>query len=249
MILRARVSHVFGKVGSMLQSTVEGLICCRAKLSQTAEVLWRHRPHVFWRRTTHLETDTQARFLEYATLPRNSRCHGILLSKGPLSYPERQSSHLERFFKSKGEEFLSCNIHDLGAGPSGKVYVYYVIGFKRPELPAIWPVSPQNLGLLAELCSTADKALDRGLKHGTNFPEHVQNTGPQDHPKWQWASALRAPPWAHDFLKPKEREPRERPCFPSSCKFRIGSTFKQHGSSLATLELPPRGKTLDITCA
>ncbi|KOX72693.1 hypothetical protein WN51_01258 [Melipona quadrifasciata] len=51
------------------------------------------------RRTTHLET--RARFLENATLPRSSRCRGILLSKGPLSYPERQSQHLERFFKGK----------------------------------------------------------------------------------------------------------------------------------------------------
>ncbi|KOX70860.1 hypothetical protein WN51_03287 [Melipona quadrifasciata] len=56
---------------------------------------------VFWSRTGHLETDTQARFLEYATLPRSSRCRGILLSKGLLSYPERQRQHLERFFKGK----------------------------------------------------------------------------------------------------------------------------------------------------
>lgn len=59
--------------------------------------------HVFWRRTTHLEMDTQARIrgLEYATLPRHFRCHGILLPKGPLSYSERQSQHLKRFFKGK----------------------------------------------------------------------------------------------------------------------------------------------------
>ncbi|KOX68695.1 hypothetical protein WN51_07407 [Melipona quadrifasciata] len=54
---------------------------------------------MFWSRTTHVETDTQARFLEYAILSRSSRCHGILLSKGPLSYPEKRSPHLERFFK------------------------------------------------------------------------------------------------------------------------------------------------------
>ncbi|KOX76052.1 hypothetical protein WN51_12539 [Melipona quadrifasciata] len=59
------------------------------------------------------------------------------------------------------------------------------------------PVSPQNFGRLAELCSTVDKALD---------------------PKRQRASALREPPWARDFPKPKEREPRQRPCFPSACK-------------------------------
>ncbi|KOX71820.1 hypothetical protein WN51_03631 [Melipona quadrifasciata] len=41
--------------------------------------------------TTHLETDTQARFLEYTTLQRSSRFHGTRLSMGPLSYPERQS--------------------------------------------------------------------------------------------------------------------------------------------------------------
>ncbi|KOX72929.1 hypothetical protein WN51_01859 [Melipona quadrifasciata] len=51
--------------------------------------------------TTHFEMDIQARFLEYATLPRSSRCHGILLSKGPLSYPKRQNQHLERFIKGK----------------------------------------------------------------------------------------------------------------------------------------------------
>ncbi|KAK1124543.1 hypothetical protein K0M31_006891 [Melipona bicolor] len=38
------VSHLFGKVDSMLQSTVEGLVCCRTKFSQTARILWRHRP-------------------------------------------------------------------------------------------------------------------------------------------------------------------------------------------------------------
>ncbi|KOX81127.1 hypothetical protein WN51_10052 [Melipona quadrifasciata] len=32
-------------VGSMLHSKVEGLVCCRTKLSQTAELLWRHKPH------------------------------------------------------------------------------------------------------------------------------------------------------------------------------------------------------------
>ncbi|KOX67913.1 hypothetical protein WN51_08150 [Melipona quadrifasciata] len=69
---------------------------------------------------------------------------------------------------------------------------------------------------LSYYLSTADKALDRGLKHGINFPEHVRNTGPQDHPKRQRASALRTPPWARDLPKSKEREPRERPCFPSA---------------------------------
>ncbi|KAK1136707.1 hypothetical protein K0M31_001248 [Melipona bicolor] len=40
--LRECVSHMFGKVDSMLHSTDERSVCCRTKLSQT--VLWRHRP-------------------------------------------------------------------------------------------------------------------------------------------------------------------------------------------------------------
>ncbi|KOX74410.1 Protein SON [Melipona quadrifasciata] len=66
-----------------------------------------------------------------------------------------------------------------------------------------------------------NNALERGLNHGTNLPEHVRNTGPQDHPRRQRASALRAPPWACDFPKPKEEEPRERPCFPSAYKLEL----------------------------
>ncbi|KAK1137747.1 hypothetical protein K0M31_002241 [Melipona bicolor] len=41
VILLARVSHVFGKVGAMLQSTVEGLVCFE---QSPARVFWRHRP-------------------------------------------------------------------------------------------------------------------------------------------------------------------------------------------------------------
>ncbi|KOX69101.1 hypothetical protein WN51_06504 [Melipona quadrifasciata] len=42
-----------------------------------------------------------------------------------------------------------------------------------------WNVSPENLGHMAALSSKQEtnKALDRGLMHGTNFPEHVRSTG------------------------------------------------------------------------
>ncbi|KOX69360.1 hypothetical protein WN51_06778 [Melipona quadrifasciata] len=45
-----------------------------------------------------------------------------------------------------------------------------------------WNVSPENLGHMATLSSKQEtnKALDRGLMHGTNFPEHVRSTGQRD---------------------------------------------------------------------
>ncbi|KOX75046.1 hypothetical protein WN51_12731 [Melipona quadrifasciata] len=73
--------------------------------SFTAKKVKKDEKHLMFRsRTTHVETKTQARFLEYATLPRSSRCRGILLSKGPLFYPERQSPYLGRFFKGEVSE-------------------------------------------------------------------------------------------------------------------------------------------------
>ncbi|KOX68372.1 hypothetical protein WN51_07923 [Melipona quadrifasciata] len=45
-----------------------------------------------------------------------------------------------------------------------------------------WNVSPENLSHMAALSSKQEtnKALDRGLMHGTNFPEHVRSTGQRD---------------------------------------------------------------------
>ncbi|KOX80095.1 hypothetical protein WN51_08999 [Melipona quadrifasciata] len=43
-------------------------------------------------------------------------------------------------------------------------------------------VSPKDLGHMAAFSSKQEtnKALDRGLMHGTNFPEHVRSTGQRD---------------------------------------------------------------------
>ncbi|KOX74416.1 hypothetical protein WN51_00319 [Melipona quadrifasciata] len=45
-----------------------------------------------------------------------------------------------------------------------------------------WNVSPENLGHMAALSpkQETNNALDRGLMHGANFPEHVRNPGQRD---------------------------------------------------------------------
>ncbi|KOX70235.1 hypothetical protein WN51_05513 [Melipona quadrifasciata] len=48
-----------------------------------------------------------------------------------------------------------------------------------------WNVSPENLGHMAALSpkQETNNALDRGLMHGANFPEHVRNPGQRDRPR------------------------------------------------------------------
>ncbi|KOX68299.1 hypothetical protein WN51_07957 [Melipona quadrifasciata] len=58
-----------------------------------------------------------------------------------------------------------------------------------------WNVSPENLGHMAALSSKQEtnKALDRGLMHGANFPEHVRSTGQRDDSGWQGVSGPSCP--------------------------------------------------------
>ncbi|KOX74796.1 hypothetical protein WN51_00495 [Melipona quadrifasciata] len=48
-----------------------------------------------------------------------------------------------------------------------------------------WNVSPENLGHMAALSpkQETNNALDRGLMHGANLPEHVRNPGQRDRPR------------------------------------------------------------------
>ncbi|KOX78107.1 hypothetical protein WN51_09466 [Melipona quadrifasciata] len=56
-------------------------------------------------------------------------------------------------------------------------------------------VSPENLGHMATLSSKQEtnKALHRGLMHGTNFPEHVRSTSQRDDSGQQGVSGPSCP--------------------------------------------------------
>ncbi|KOX69102.1 hypothetical protein WN51_06505 [Melipona quadrifasciata] len=71
-------------------------------------------------------------------------------------------------------EFPCYNTYGLGTGTSGVIYCFL--------RTLSWNVSPENLGHMAVLSSKQEtnKALDRELMHGTNFPEHVRSTGQRD---------------------------------------------------------------------
>ncbi|KOX70226.1 hypothetical protein WN51_05662 [Melipona quadrifasciata] len=110
-------THVRGS--SMIQSTVEGLVCCRTRLSQTAKVLWRHRPA---RGSGHLKhinfpqracTQTQNRtfrdgqsgqFLGKIDPAENFR-PGNLPSKSTFFYLKGRNRMKRR--KYKGQRFLN----------------------------------------------------------------------------------------------------------------------------------------------
>ena len=90
------------------------------------------------------------------------------------------------------------------------------------------------IGLLTELRSTADKALNRGQKYGISFPEHVRNTR---------GKAIRP---LCPTLGPRFPETERASLLSFGLRIRIGPTPKLQ-SPLAIFTITTEGKTPDIT--
>ncbi|KAK1136577.1 hypothetical protein K0M31_001123 [Melipona bicolor] len=113
-------------------------------------------------------------------------------------------------------EFPCYNTYGLGTGTYGKIY-WFLSTLSSP-------VSSENTGHMAGLCSK--QTLDRGLKHGTNFPEYVRNTGQRDHPRRQRVSDPSCPILDPRFSEAEGRGTEKAFVLPFGLQFRINSTFE-----------------------
>ncbi|KAK1124090.1 hypothetical protein K0M31_007114 [Melipona bicolor] len=90
-----------------------------------------------------------------------------------------------------------------------------------------WPVSPENLGHMAALSSKQrnNKTLDRGLMHGTNFPEHLRSTGQRDDSGRQRVSGPSCPTLVPRFSETEGRGTEKTFGLSFGFQIRIISTF------------------------